>query len=128
MDAGFDTGCVCDKGDAQQRALKKRYGLKAIHSWDDVMPHHIRGSYCVLSGSPCPAFSKAGAKGGWSDPRSRYYPLQFRSATACNTPVLLAENVEEVLEEMPAGKYIEAIGCEGRMSPYKALKQTLIHI
>ena len=125
LDAGFEAGCVCDKGDAQQRALKKRYGLNAIHNWDSVKAHHIRGSYCVLSGSPCPAFSKAGAKGGWSDPRSRYYPLQFRSATECNTPVLLAENVEEVLEEMPTGRYTGTTGHNDKMSPYNALKQEL---
>ena len=55
MDVGFQPALTVDRGQAQRRALKKRYGLKPLKEWSAVLPRHLRGSFVVISGSPCPA-------------------------------------------------------------------------
>ena len=120
---GFRAGACCEQGYIQQLALKDRYGVDAIKDWGDMRPHHFRGTFTVISCSPCTTFSTAGHKNGLEHKRGQYYPKQVQEATRARVPLIIIENVERVTEDMPHTN--PKTGKPERESPMNLLKKQL---
>ena len=121
---GFDIGTVCEKGDAQVRALQQRYkdsdgARRVIRDIRSMKKQHLQGAFTTLSSSPCPAFSKSGHKGGWLDRRSYYFDSQCKAAIEAEVATIIVENVEEVTRSMQGHEK------HGTISPLEALIKQL---
>lgn len=102
LERAGDFECVwsCDNDKYANKIHRKNYGVDPIHRADDIRnidPSSIPDHDIFTAGFPCQAFSNAGERQGFKDPRGTLFFEIIRIARTKRPRLLLLENVRGLL-------------------------------
>lgn len=90
----------------------------------DVTAEEVPEHDVILAGFPCQAFSIAGKRGGFEDERGRLFPHILRIATEHRTPLIVMENVKNLVTHdggATLGTILRWLGEAGYYVSYRVL-------
>jgi site-specific DNA-cytosine methylase len=89
-------------------AFRARNGFEAMYEHSTVTSEMFGGIYIVVSGAPCVAYSRAGARRGRSSKLGMMYIDQIDVYIEAGVPVIILEQVTCVLEILDTDKVSKA--------------------
>src|SRR3990167_7431517 len=94
----FEHECIfsCDIDKFARKTYKENYGDEPAGDITKIKEQDIPTHDLLCAGFPCPAFSLAGKKKGFDDPRGKLFFEIIRIAKFHNPSILFLENVKNL--------------------------------